>query len=66
MCFFGINRLLYIVESEAGKSPDELQRHIQSEIANFQRDSLSVDDATLILSKCCLNWNRLPPRIVQQ
>lgn len=48
---FGMERLLRIVEARGSESPDILQQSIQLEIANFRRDSLSRDDATLLVVK---------------
>ncbi len=49
--FFGLNRLLYIIQSRASEPPELLQQYIQAEIAGFRRDSLSRDDATLLIIK---------------
>ncbi len=49
--FFGVNRLLYIIQSRANEPPELLQQYIQAEIAGFRRDSLSRDDATLLIIK---------------
>ena len=49
--FFGINRLIYILESRFSESPARLQQYIQAEIANFRRDALGRDDATLLIVK---------------
>ncbi len=49
--FFGLNRLLYIIQSRASDPPEVLQQYIQSEIASFRRDSQSRDDATLLIIK---------------
>jgi len=49
--FFGLNRLLYIIESRASDPPEVLQQYILSEIASFRRDSQSRDDATLLIIK---------------
>jgi sigma-B regulation protein RsbU (phosphoserine phosphatase) len=48
---FGINRLTYIVESWANESPEALQQTIQAEIANFRRNAMGRDDATLLIIK---------------
>lgn len=48
---FGLRRLLYIIESRADDPPELLQQYIQSEIGSFRRDSLSRDDATLLIIK---------------
>jgi serine phosphatase RsbU (regulator of sigma subunit)/anti-sigma regulatory factor (Ser/Thr protein kinase) len=48
---FGLSRLLQIVEATAHESPEAIQQHIQTEITNFRRDSLSRDDATLLVLK---------------
>jgi serine phosphatase RsbU (regulator of sigma subunit)/anti-sigma regulatory factor (Ser/Thr protein kinase) len=49
--FFGLNRLLYIMESRVSEPPERLQEYIQAEIASFRRDSQSRDDATLLILK---------------
>lgn len=49
--FFGINRLLHILKTKANESPQALQKHIQSEINDFRRNSVSGDDATLLIIK---------------
>jgi serine phosphatase RsbU (regulator of sigma subunit)/anti-sigma regulatory factor (Ser/Thr protein kinase) len=49
--FFGFNRLTYIIESRANEPPEVLQQAIQSEIANFRRNALGRDDATLLIIK---------------
>jgi anti-sigma regulatory factor (Ser/Thr protein kinase) len=48
---FGLNRLIELVEASAHESPDVLQQHIQTEIIRFRQDSLSRDDATLLVVK---------------
>ena len=48
---FGINRLTYIIESWANESPEALQQAIQAEIANFRRNAMGQDDATLLIVK---------------
>ena len=48
---FGLNRLLYIIQSRANEPPELLQQYIQAEIASFRRDSQSRDDATLLIIK---------------
>jgi sigma-B regulation protein RsbU (phosphoserine phosphatase) len=48
---FGLNRLVYIVESRATDSPEVLQQYIQSEVVNFWRHSPGRDDATLLVIK---------------
>ena len=48
---FGLNRLVYIVESRANDSPEALQQYIQSEVVNFWRHSSGRDDATLLVIK---------------
>lgn len=49
--FFGLNRLMYILESRANEPPEALQQYIQSEVANFRRDAQGRDDATLLIVK---------------
>lgn len=49
--FFGINRLIYILESKVNEPPETLQQYIQAEVSNFRRDSRSCDDATLLIVK---------------
>lgn len=49
--FFGLRRLTQIVKDKAGEPPDILRAFIQTEVANFCRDSLSRDDATLLIVK---------------
>ncbi len=48
---FGLNRLIYIVESRGGESPEHLQQYIQSEVVKFRRDASGRDDATLLILK---------------
>jgi anti-sigma regulatory factor (Ser/Thr protein kinase) len=48
---FGLNRLIYIIESRASDSPEQLQQYIQSEVAKFRRDADWRDDATLLIIK---------------
>ncbi len=48
---FGLNRLMYIVESRARSSPEALQQYIQSEVVKFWRHASSRDDATLLIVK---------------
>ena len=48
---FGLNRLMYIVESRAKDSPEVLQHYIQSEVVNFWRHASGRDDATLLIVK---------------
>lgn len=48
---FGLNRLIYIIESRASDSPEQLQQYIQSEVAKFRRDAAWRDDATLLVIK---------------
>lgn len=48
---FGLNRLVYIVESRAVDAPEILQQYIQSEVLNFSRNASSKDDATLLVVK---------------
>lgn len=49
--FFGPDRLRHIIESKANEAPHKLQKIIQSEIALFRKESLSRDDATLLIIK---------------
>jgi serine phosphatase RsbU (regulator of sigma subunit)/anti-sigma regulatory factor (Ser/Thr protein kinase) len=50
---FGLHRLSYIIENRANEPPEQLQKHIQSEIANFRRNASTAnqDDATLLILK---------------
>jgi serine phosphatase RsbU (regulator of sigma subunit)/anti-sigma regulatory factor (Ser/Thr protein kinase) len=48
---FGLNRLIYIVESRAKDPPEVLQQYIQSEVVNFWRHASGRDDATLLIVK---------------
>lgn len=48
---FGLDRLVQLVEANAQESPEVLQQVIQTEIAQFRQDSLSRDDATLLVVK---------------
>ncbi|MBN1991813.1 MAG: SpoIIE family protein phosphatase [Anaerolineae bacterium] len=48
---FGLNRLIYTIESRVNEPPEVLQQAIQSEIANFRRNALGRDDATLLIVK---------------
>jgi anti-sigma regulatory factor (Ser/Thr protein kinase) len=48
---FGLDRLIYLIESRANEPPEVLQQAIQAEISNFRRDSQSRDDATLLIIK---------------
>jgi len=48
---FGLNRLIYLIESRANEPPEMLQQAIQAEISSFRRDSQSRDDATLLIIK---------------
>jgi sigma-B regulation protein RsbU (phosphoserine phosphatase) len=48
---FGLNRLMYIVESRGDASPESLQQYIQSEVVNFWRHASARDDATLLVVK---------------
>jgi sigma-B regulation protein RsbU (phosphoserine phosphatase) len=59
---FGLNRLLYIVQSRANEPPEQLQQYIQSEISSFRRDSLSRDDATLLILKMLPQSETAPPK----
>lgn len=49
--FFGLNRLIQLVEANAQETPETLQQVIQREIAKFRQDSMSRDDATLLVVK---------------
>lgn len=49
--FFGLHRLLYLVESKASEDPDMLREAIQAEIAHFCQESSSQDDVTLLVVK---------------
>ncbi len=49
--FFGLRRLIQIVKEKAGEPPEMLRAYIQAEVANFCRDSLTRDDATLLIVK---------------
>lgn len=48
---FGLNRLIYLIESRANESPEQLQQAIQAEISNFRRDAHGRDDVTLLIIK---------------
>jgi len=48
---FGLDRLVYIVESRAGDPPEALQQYIRSEVLNFARHNSRRDDATLLVVK---------------
>ncbi len=48
---FGLERLIQLVEAHAQGSSEALQQIIQTELANFRQDSLSRDDATLLVVK---------------
>ncbi|GEM_PF-1239030 len=48
---FGLNRLEYIIKSRAVDPPEKLQHHIQAEVTKFRRNSLSLDDTTLLIVK---------------
>jgi sigma-B regulation protein RsbU (phosphoserine phosphatase) len=62
--FFGLNRLLYIVNSRANEPPEILQQYIQSEIGSFRRDSLSRDDATLLIVKMLPQSEAATPKYI--
>jgi sigma-B regulation protein RsbU (phosphoserine phosphatase) len=62
--FFGLNRLLYIVKSRANEPPEILQQYIQSEIGSFRRDSLSRDDATLLILKMLPQSETATPKYI--
>jgi anti-sigma regulatory factor (Ser/Thr protein kinase) len=59
---FGLNRLIYIVESRANESPEALQQYIQSEIANFCRNSSGRDDITLLIVKMLPRSEAVAPK----
>jgi serine phosphatase RsbU (regulator of sigma subunit)/anti-sigma regulatory factor (Ser/Thr protein kinase) len=48
---FGLNRLIYIIESRGNDAPESLQQYIQSEVINFYRHAAVKDDATLLVVK---------------
>lgn len=52
---FGLNRLIYILESRVNDSPESLQQYIQSEVRNFSRYASNKDDATLLVVKILPN-----------
>lgn len=66
---FGIDRLLQLIEVNAHQSPDTLQQLIQSELTNFGGNSLTGDDATLLIAKMLpqtqLTTSRSPSTIVK-
>jgi serine phosphatase RsbU (regulator of sigma subunit)/anti-sigma regulatory factor (Ser/Thr protein kinase) len=49
--FFGLNRLIYILESRFSESPENLQQYVQREVANFRSTASGRDDATLLIVK---------------
>lgn len=49
--FFGLNRLIYIIESRGGDPPEMLQQFIQAEVNSFRRNAAWQDDATLLVLK---------------
>lgn len=59
---FGLNRLIYIVESRAGDPPETLQQYIQSEVVNFCRHASNRDDATLLVVKILPRSEILTPQ----
>ena len=59
---FGLNRLIYMIESRANESPETLQQAIQSEIANFRRNAPGRDDATLLIIKMLPQTERVAPK----
>jgi serine phosphatase RsbU (regulator of sigma subunit)/anti-sigma regulatory factor (Ser/Thr protein kinase) len=59
---FGLNRLLQIVKTKAHEPPEILQQHIKAEISNFRRDSLSRDDATLLVVKMLPQTETVAPK----
>ncbi len=59
---FGLNRLIYIIESQATDSPENLQQSILSEIATFRRDLSRGDDATLLIVKMLPHSDNISPR----
>ncbi|MBE7470975.1 MAG: hypothetical protein DPW09_28700 [Anaerolineae bacterium] len=48
---FGLDRLIQLVEANAQEPPEALQQQIQTAIAQFRQDSLSRDDATMLVVK---------------
>jgi serine phosphatase RsbU (regulator of sigma subunit)/anti-sigma regulatory factor (Ser/Thr protein kinase) len=58
---FSLERLVYIVESRASDSPEQLQQYIQSEVANFRLNAAWKDDATLMIVKSLSNVGNLTP-----
>ena len=60
--FFGLNRLIYILESRTNESPEMLQQYIQSEVTNFRRNGLGRDDATLLIIKMLPHTDPAPPQ----
>ncbi len=48
---FGLNRLMYILESRANEPPEQIQQFIQSEISAFRRGAKGGDDATMLILK---------------
>ncbi len=48
---FGLNRLIYIVESHGSDPPEKLQLFIQSEVNSFRCNTDWRDDATLLVLK---------------
>ncbi|MDM8526656.1 serine/threonine-protein phosphatase [Anaerolineales bacterium HSG24] len=50
---FGLNRLSNVIERKANEPPEQLQRHIQAEVAKFRRNPslINQDDTTLLVVK---------------
>ncbi|MDX1520459.1 MAG: SpoIIE family protein phosphatase [Anaerolineae bacterium] len=59
---FGLNRLIYILESRAGEAPEDLQHFIQSEVASFRRDAPGRDDASLLIVKMLPQTGKAEPK----
>lgn len=61
---FGLNRLIYIVESRSGDSPESLQQYIQGEVADFSRHAANKDDATLLVIKVLPHSEAVIPQYI--
>jgi len=59
---FGLNRLISVVESRGGDSPEPLQQFIQAEVSDFRQNADWQDDATLLILK---NLSQTEPVISQ-
>lgn len=59
---FGLNRLIYILESKADESPETVREYIQSEITNFRKNAPGGDDATLLIVKILPHSEVVTPR----